>query len=95
MTAFRIRSRVTTILAPLAAGANYARLLHLLVGWIFAGVVLMIYPGTYRKGLGEILTNAVSLDVVLLALVALIPAARRAASSPPAPGPTGVVRRAG
>ncbi len=78
MTAFRIRSRVTTILAPLAAGANYARLLHLLVGWIFAGVVLMIYPGTYRKGLGEILTNAVSLDVVLLALVALVPAARRA-----------------
>ncbi|MFJ9771278.1 sensor histidine kinase [Kitasatospora sp. NPDC101157] len=60
------------------AGASYARLLHLLVGWIFAGVILMIYPGTYRTGLGEILTRAVSLDVVLLALVALIPAMRRA-----------------
>ncbi|MFJ2188190.1 sensor histidine kinase [Kitasatospora sp. NPDC087861] len=66
------------ILAPLLAGATYARLLHLLVGWIFAGVVLMIYPGTYRKGLGEILIASVTLDAVLLALIALVPAARRA-----------------
>ncbi|WP_030234231.1 sensor histidine kinase, partial [Streptomyces sp. NRRL S-350] len=65
-------------LAPLLAGATYARLLHLLVGWIFAGVVLMIYPGTYRKSLGEILTVSVTLDAVLLGLVALVPAARRA-----------------
>ncbi|MFI9359691.1 sensor histidine kinase [Kitasatospora sp. NPDC053057] len=69
---------MTTILAPLVAGASYARLLHLLVGWIFAGVILMIYPGTYRKSLGEILAGAVWLDVVVLALVALVPAARRA-----------------
>ncbi|MBD0695193.1 hypothetical protein BG452_19230 [Streptomyces sp. CBMA123] len=69
---------MTGLLAPLLAGATYARLLHLLVGWIFAGVVLMIYPGTYHKTLGEILVPSVSVDVALLALVALIPAARRA-----------------
>ncbi|WP_316524780.1 sensor histidine kinase [Kitasatospora brasiliensis] len=69
---------VPGFLAPLVAGVTYARMLHLLVGWIFAGVVLMIYPGTYRKGLGEILMAAVPLDCLLLAAVALIPAARRA-----------------
>lgn len=71
-------SAVSRLVAPLVAGVTYARLLHLLVGWIFAGVVLMVYPGTYRKGLGEILTASVSVDCVLLAAVALIPAARRA-----------------
>ncbi|MFH9348847.1 sensor histidine kinase [Kitasatospora sp. NPDC017646] len=78
MTAYRIRNRVTALLAPLVAGATYARLLHLLVGWIFAGVVLMIYPGTYQRSLSSILVAAVSLDVVVLVLVALVPAARRA-----------------
>ncbi|MFE5581034.1 sensor histidine kinase [Kitasatospora sp. NPDC056531] len=86
MTAFRIgRLRggapgyvLPRFLAPLVAGATYARLLHLLVGWIFAGVVLLVYPGTYQKSLGEILAGALWLDTVLLALVALIPAARRA-----------------
>ncbi|MFI2606730.1 sensor histidine kinase [Kitasatospora sp. NPDC018619] len=71
-------SAVSRLFTPLTAGVTYARLLHLLVGWIFAGVVLMVYPGTYRKGLGEILTASVSVDCVLLAAVALIPAARRA-----------------
>ncbi|MER7752139.1 histidine kinase [Kitasatospora sp. NPDC097643] len=66
------------ILAPLLNGATYARWLHLLVGWIFAGVVLMVYPGTYRKSLAEIVTASVALDTVLLALVALVPAVRRA-----------------
>ncbi|MFD7827999.1 sensor histidine kinase [Kitasatospora sp. NPDC059803] len=66
------------ILAPLLAGATYARLLHLLVGWIFAGVILMIYPGTYHKGLGEIVVASAAVDVTLLALVALVPATRRA-----------------
>ncbi|MER7581435.1 histidine kinase [Kitasatospora sp. NPDC097691] len=66
------------LVAPLLAGATYARLLHLLVGFVFVGVVLMVYPGTYRKGLGEILTASVSVDCVLLAVVALVPAARRA-----------------
>ncbi|MFJ7905774.1 sensor histidine kinase [Kitasatospora sp. NPDC096204] len=71
-------SAVPRLVAPLVAGTTYARLLHLLVGWIFAGVVLMVYPGTYHKGVGEILTASISTDVVLLALAALIPAARRA-----------------
>ncbi|MFD8080221.1 sensor histidine kinase [Kitasatospora sp. NPDC059722] len=65
-------------IAPLLAGATYARWLHLLIGWVFAGVVLMIYPGTYRKGLAEILAQSVAVDAVLLALVALVPAMRRA-----------------
>ncbi|MEU9040320.1 MULTISPECIES: histidine kinase [unclassified Kitasatospora] len=69
---------VPRFLAPLLAGATYARLVHLLVGWIFAGVVLMIYPGTYHKGLGEILMASVTSDTVLLVVVALVPAARRA-----------------
>lgn len=71
-------SAVPRLVAPLVAGTTYARLLHLLVGWIFAGVVLMVYPGTYHKGIGEIVTAGVSVDVVLLSLAALIPAARRA-----------------
>ncbi|MFG2912028.1 sensor histidine kinase [Kitasatospora sp. NPDC048298] len=71
-------SAVPRLVAPLVAGATYARLLHLLVGWIFAGVVLMVYPGTYHKDVGEILMASISTDVVLLALAALIPAARRA-----------------
>ncbi|MBD0675552.1 hypothetical protein BU198_33870 [Streptomyces sp. CBMA156] len=66
------------MVTPLTAGATYARLLHLLVGWIFAGIVLMVYPGTGDKGLGEILMKSIALDTVLLALAALIPAARRA-----------------
>ncbi|MEV7599520.1 histidine kinase [Kitasatospora sp. NPDC089797] len=78
MTASRIGDGATRVLAPLVAGVTYARLLHLLVGWIFAGVVLLVYPGTYHKSLGEILLGAVWLDVVLLALIALVPAARRA-----------------
>ncbi|MEU3560143.1 histidine kinase [Kitasatospora sp. NPDC006786] len=71
-------SAVSGLFAPLVAGTTYARMLHLLVGWFFAGIVLMVYPGTYHKGLGEILMAGVSVDVVLLALAALIPAARRA-----------------
>ncbi|MFF2141426.1 sensor histidine kinase [Kitasatospora sp. NPDC058190] len=69
---------VPRILAPLLAGATYARLLHLLVGWVFMGVILLIYPGTYGLTLPQILAGAVAVDSVLLMLVALIPAARRA-----------------
>ncbi|MDY0811094.1 sensor histidine kinase [Kitasatospora purpeofusca] len=65
------------ILAPLLASATYARWLHLLTGWIFAGVILMIYPGTYHKSLTEILAESVAVDVVLLALIAMLPAVRR------------------
>ncbi|MGA5820212.1 sensor histidine kinase [Kitasatospora sp. NPDC094028] len=66
------------ILAPLLAGATYARWLHLLIGWVFAGVVLMIYPGTYHRSLTEILAASIPVDAALLALIALLPAARRA-----------------
>ncbi|MFD5461311.1 sensor histidine kinase [Kitasatospora sp. NPDC127059] len=69
---------VPRILAPLLAGATYARLLHLLVGWIFMGVVLLIYPGTYGLTLARIVAECVAVDSVLLMLVALVPAARRA-----------------
>ncbi|MFE7525750.1 sensor histidine kinase [Kitasatospora sp. NPDC057542] len=71
-------SAVSRLTTPLLSGVTYARLLHLLVGWIFAGVVLMIYPGTYHKSLGEILMASIPLDCVLLAVVALVPAVRRA-----------------
>ncbi|MEU1282835.1 histidine kinase [Kitasatospora sp. NPDC005856] len=66
------------LVGPPLAGVTYARLLHLLVGWIFAGIVLMIYPGTEQRSLDEILMKSIALDAVLLVLVALIPAARRA-----------------
>ncbi|MEV6975925.1 histidine kinase [Kitasatospora sp. NPDC093806] len=66
------------IIAPLLSAATYARWLHLLIGWVFVGVVLMVYPGTYRWDLGEVLVRAVPTDVALLVLVALLPAMRRA-----------------
>ncbi|MFI8456422.1 sensor histidine kinase [Kitasatospora sp. NPDC085464] len=69
---------VPRILAPLLAGATYARLLHLLVGWIFVGVVMLIYPGTVGLTLPRIVAECVAVDSVLLMLVALIPATRRA-----------------
>ncbi|MFB7471937.1 sensor histidine kinase [Kitasatospora sp. NPDC056184] len=66
------------IFAPLLSAVTYARWLHLLVGWIFAGVMLMVYPGVEGRGLGEVLVRAVPADVALLALSALVPAVRRA-----------------
>ncbi|SOB80795.1 sensor histidine kinase [Streptomyces sp. 1331.2] len=72
------RIAVPRILAPLLAGATYARLLHLLVGWIFMGVVLLVYPGTYGLTLTRIVAECVAVDSVLLMLAALIPATRRA-----------------
>ncbi|KJS55012.1 hypothetical protein VM98_15560 [Streptomyces rubellomurinus subsp. indigoferus] len=65
-------------LAPLLAGATYARWLHLLIGWIFAGVVLMIYPGTNHGSLTRIVTVSAAVDAALLGLIALLPAVRRA-----------------
>ncbi|MFJ3789990.1 sensor histidine kinase [Kitasatospora sp. NPDC090091] len=64
--------------APLLSAAAYARLMHLLIGWIFVGVVLMVYPGTAGPTLGGILARAVPVDVALLVLAALVPAMRRA-----------------
>ncbi|MFF7453847.1 sensor histidine kinase [Kitasatospora sp. NPDC008115] len=66
------------IFAPLLSAVTYARWLHLLIGWIFAGVVLMIYPGVEGWSLGEVLVRALPLDLALLALFALMPAMRRA-----------------
>ncbi|MER7703517.1 histidine kinase [Kitasatospora sp. NPDC097605] len=66
------------ILAPLLSAVTYARWLHLLIGWIFAGVVLMIYPGIEGRGPGEVLVRALPVDVALLGLSALVPAMRRA-----------------
>ncbi|MFD0273022.1 sensor histidine kinase [Kitasatospora sp. NPDC127111] len=66
------------IFAPLLSAATYARWLHLTIGLIFVGVVLMVYPGTNGHGLGEVLVRAVPVDAVLLVLAALLPATRRA-----------------
>ncbi|MER5349873.1 histidine kinase [Kitasatospora sp. NPDC002551] len=66
------------ILAPLLSPVTYARWLHLLIGWIFAGVMLMIYPGIAGRGLGEVLVRAVPVDVALVVLSATVPAMRRA-----------------
>lgn len=33
------------ILAPLSSAVTYARWLHLVIGVVFSGVVLMVYPG--------------------------------------------------
>ncbi|MFD0569229.1 sensor histidine kinase [Kitasatospora gansuensis] len=66
------------ILQPLFAAATYARWLHLMIGVVFVGVVLLIYPGTEGVGLGRVLTASVLLDGTLLTLVALVPATRRA-----------------
>ncbi|MBP0448251.1 two-component sensor histidine kinase [Kitasatospora sp. RG8] len=66
------------IFAPLLSGATYARWLHLAIGWIFAAVVLMVYPGTYGFSLGGVVLRAVPADAALLVLVAMLPAMRRA-----------------
>ncbi|MFF3594371.1 sensor histidine kinase [Kitasatospora indigofera] len=67
------------IIAPLFAASTYARWLHLLVGMVFAGMVLMVYPGI-EEGIGmlRLVTSATVCDSVLLALAALVPAMRRA-----------------
>ncbi|WP_457031501.1 histidine kinase [Kitasatospora sp. P5_F3] len=69
---------MSKIFAPLFAAATYARWLHLLIGVVFVGVVLLVYPGTEGVGLRRILTASVLLDSALLTLFALVPATRRA-----------------
>ncbi|MFG3051955.1 sensor histidine kinase [Kitasatospora sp. NPDC048239] len=66
------------ILAPFLSAAVYARWLHLWVGCVFVGVILMIYPGTYGWSPAEVLVRAAPLDAALLGLAALVPAMRRA-----------------
>ncbi|CAN3984036.1 sensor histidine kinase [Kitasatospora purpeofusca] len=66
------------ILAPLFSATTYARWLHLVIGLVFVGVVLMVYPGVEGWSRGELLARAVPLDAALLVLAALVPAMRRA-----------------
>ncbi len=66
------------ILAPLFSATTYARWLHLMIGLVFVGVVLMVYPGVEGWSRGELLARAVPLDAALLVLAALVPAMRRA-----------------
>ncbi|MEK2489630.1 histidine kinase [Kitasatospora purpeofusca] len=66
------------ILAPLFSATTYARWLHLVIGLVFVGVVLMVYPGVEGWSRGELLARAVPLDAALLGLAALVPAMRRA-----------------
>ncbi|MFE6747593.1 sensor histidine kinase [Kitasatospora purpeofusca] len=66
------------ILAPLLSAATYARWLHLVIGLVFVGVVLMVYPGIEGWSRGELLARAVPVDAALLGLAALVPAMRRA-----------------
>ncbi|GAA4871269.1 sensor histidine kinase [Kitasatospora terrestris] len=66
------------IFAPLFRPVTYARWLHLLIGVVFAGVVVLVYPGT--EGVSALRAAVLSgaVDVVLLSAAAMIPAVRRA-----------------
>ncbi|MET9396848.1 histidine kinase [Kitasatospora sp. NPDC002965] len=66
------------ILAPLLSAVTYARWLHLVIGCVFSGVVLMVYPGVSGPSLAELLLRAVPVDAALLVAAALVPAMRRA-----------------
>ncbi|MFJ8433320.1 sensor histidine kinase [Kitasatospora sp. NPDC094019] len=66
------------ILAPLLSASTYSRWLHLMIGPVFVGVVLMVYPGVEGWSPGEVLARAVPVDAALLGLAALVPAMRRA-----------------
>ncbi|MFD8593689.1 sensor histidine kinase [Kitasatospora sp. NPDC059646] len=66
------------VIAPLLLPATYARWLHLLIGMLFAGVVLLVYPGTEGISTGRMLLTCCAVDVPLLCLIALVPAVRRA-----------------
>ncbi|MEV6206407.1 histidine kinase [Kitasatospora sp. NPDC051914] len=66
-------------LAPLFRAATYARWLHLLIGTVFVGVVLLVYPGIEPgRPLPETVALGAALDAALLCLAALLPATRRA-----------------
>ncbi|MFF0392005.1 sensor histidine kinase [Kitasatospora sp. NPDC004615] len=66
------------LFAPLLLPATWARWLHLLVGTVFAGMVLLVYPGTEGVSTGRAMLLSGAVDVPLLCLVALVPAVRRA-----------------
>ncbi|MGX4737827.1 sensor histidine kinase [Kitasatospora griseola] len=66
------------LFAPLLLPATWARLLHLSVGLVFAGIVVLVYPGTEGVSTGRAVLVSGAIDVPLLCLVALVPAVRRA-----------------
>ncbi|MFI6443975.1 sensor histidine kinase [Kitasatospora sp. NPDC050543] len=66
------------IIAPLFAAATYVRWLHLLIGAVFAGVVLLVYPGTEGVSTLDAIMWSVPIDSTLLTLAALVPGMRRA-----------------
>nr|WP_282205937.1 histidine kinase [Kitasatospora fiedleri] len=63
--------------APLLRSVTYTRWLHLMIGAVFAGVVLLVYPGTEGVSTGRAVLWGVALDVPLLCLAALVPGMRR------------------
>ncbi|MGW4893977.1 sensor histidine kinase [Kitasatospora sp. NPDC004240] len=66
------------IFAPFLRAATYARGLHLLLGPLFVGAVLMVYPGTESHGPARTIAVAAPLDALLLVLAASVPGVRRA-----------------
>ncbi|MGK4584179.1 sensor histidine kinase [Kitasatospora sp. HPMI-4] len=67
---------MSKIFSPLFQAATYTRWLHLLLGVVFAGVMVMIYPGTVGVSTARMLTAGSVVDSVLLGAVALVPAMR-------------------
>ncbi|MGW4382039.1 sensor histidine kinase [Kitasatospora sp. NPDC004531] len=63
--------------APLLRPVTYARWLHLLIGMLFAGVVLLVYPGTEGISTGRMVLVGAAVDVPLLCLLALVPGVRQ------------------
>ncbi|WP_033213376.1 sensor histidine kinase [Kitasatospora phosalacinea] len=62
---------------PLLRPVTYTRWVHLTIGLVFAGVVLLVYPGTEGVSTGRAVAWSVALDVPLLCLAALVPGVRR------------------
>ncbi len=68
---------MAVLFAPLLRPVTYTRWLHLMIGTVFAGVVLLVYPGTEGVSTGRAVLWGVVLDVPLLCLAALVPGMRR------------------
>ncbi|MDR3033652.1 MAG: histidine kinase [Kitasatospora sp.] len=68
---------MAALFAPLLRPVTYTRWLHLMIGTVFAGVVLLVYPGTEGVSTGHAVLWGVALDVPLLCLAALVPGMRR------------------
>ncbi|MFJ5232889.1 sensor histidine kinase [Kitasatospora sp. NPDC088391] len=65
------------IFAPLLRPATYARWLHLMLGLVFAGVMVLVYPGVEGGPPLRTALLAAAVDVPVLGLLALLPAVRR------------------